>query len=133
MSSSTTRVSLYKPAGGENVNVTTDINNNLDKIDTNLNFRVAANATARNAISPFWAGLNVRDTDTGKPWVSNGSAPISASWKEIPVQDTVFGSDIDITSGKQINVGTSSSSATFAGSLSAAGGDFASAQVSGDT
>lgn len=85
MSSTTSRVSLYKPAGGENVNVTTDLNNNLDKIDTNLNFRVAANATARNAISPFWAGLNVRDTDTGKLWVSNGSAPISASWSEIVI------------------------------------------------
>jgi hypothetical protein len=88
MSSTTSRVSLYKPAGGENVNVTTDLNNNLDKIDTNLNFRVAANTTARNAISPFWAGLNVRDTDSGKLWVSNGSAPISASWDQIATANT---------------------------------------------
>jgi hypothetical protein len=88
MSATTSRVSLYKPAGGENVNVTTDINNNMDKIDTNLNFRVAANVTARNAISPFWAGLNVRDTDSGKLWVSNGSAPISASWDQILTSGT---------------------------------------------
>jgi uncharacterized ubiquitin-like protein YukD len=88
MSSSTSRVSLYKPAGGENVNVTTDLNNNYDKIDTNLNFRVAANATARNAISPFWEGLNVRDTDTGKCWVSNGSAPASSSWDQIATANT---------------------------------------------
>jgi len=88
MSSTTPRVSLYKPAGGENVNVTTDINNNLDKLDTNLNFRVAANTTARNAISPFWEGLNVRDTDSGKLWVSNGSAPISASWDQIVTANT---------------------------------------------
>lgn len=92
MSATTSRVSLYKPAGGENVNVTTDINNNMDKIDTNLNFRVVANATARNAISPFWAGLNVRETDTGKLYVSNGSAPISASWQEI-VQTNVRTTD----------------------------------------
>lgn len=92
MSSNTPRVSLYKPAGGENVSVTTDLNNNFDKIDTNLNFRVAANATARNAISPFWAGLNVRDTDTGKLYVSNGSAPISGSWQEI-VQTNVRTTD----------------------------------------
>ena len=58
MSTLTSRLALYKPAGGENINVTTDLNNNLDKIDQNLNFRVAANATARNAISPFWEGLN---------------------------------------------------------------------------
>jgi len=83
MSSTTSRVSLYKPAGGENVNVTTDINNNMDKIDTNLNFRVVATQTARNAISPFWEGLNVRQTDTGKLYVSNGTPPISASWTEI--------------------------------------------------
>jgi uncharacterized ubiquitin-like protein YukD len=82
MSSLTTRVSLYKPAGGENVNVTTDLDNNYDKIDTNLNFRVAASATARNAISPFWEGLNVRQTDTGTCWVSNGTPPISASWDQ---------------------------------------------------
>lgn len=88
MSSTTSRVSLYKPAGGEDVNVTTDLNNNLDKIDTNLNFRVVASATARNAITPFWAGLNVRETDTGKCWVSNGSAPISASWDQIVTANT---------------------------------------------
>lgn len=88
MSSTTPRVSLYKPAGGENVNVTTDINNNLDKLDTNLNFRVVANATARNAITPFWEGLNVRETDTAKLYVSNGSAPISASWDQIATANT---------------------------------------------
>lgn len=88
MSATTTRVSLYKPAGGENVNVTTDINNNFDKIDANLSFRVAATATARNAISPFWEGLNVRDTDTGKAWISNGSVPISASWDQFLTTNT---------------------------------------------
>lgn len=88
MSDLTSRVSLYKPAGGENVNVTTDLNNNLDKIDTNLNFRVVANATARNAISPYWAGLNVRQTNDGTCWVSNGTAPISASWDQIATANT---------------------------------------------
>lgn len=88
MSDLTSRVSLYKPAGGENVNVTTDLNNNYDKIDTNLNFRVVANATARNAISPYWAGLNVRQTNDGTCWVSNGTAPISASWDQIATANT---------------------------------------------
>ena len=83
MSTLTSRLALYKPAGGENINVTTDLNNNLDKIDQNLNFRVAANATARNAISPFWEGLNVRETDTGDLYISNGTPPISASWDKI--------------------------------------------------
>lgn len=133
MSSTTTRVSLYKPAGGENVNVTTDVNNNMDKIDTNLNFRVATNAAARNAISPFWAGLNVRDTDTGKCWVSNGSAPISASWSQILVANASFDSDVDIAAGKQFNSGATSSTATFAAQNTATGDDLISGRISGDT
>jgi hypothetical protein len=88
MSSVTTRVSLYKPVGIENVNVTTDLDNNWDKIDTNLNYRVVASATARNAISPTWAGLNVRQTDDGTCWVSNGTLPVSASWDQIPTAIT---------------------------------------------
>lgn len=133
MSSNTTRVSLYKPAGGEDINVTTDLNNNYDKIDTNLNFRVVANAAARNAITPFWAGLNVRETDTGKLYVSNGSAPISGSWKEIPVADSTFGSDLDLVAGKQINIGAINSTASFASSLAASGDDALVFRVSGDT
>lgn len=93
MSSTTSRAAFYKPAGGENINVTTDLNNNLDKLDTNLNFRVVANATARNAISPFWAGLNVRETDTGKMYVSNGSAPISGSWDLLHSDSTIHTAD----------------------------------------
>lgn len=87
MSSTTSRASFYKPAGGENVNVTTDLNNNWDKLDTNLNWRVVANAAARNAITPYWAGLGVRETDTGRLYVTNGTAPISASWSEVVQAD----------------------------------------------
>lgn len=133
MSSNTTRVSLYKPAGGEDINVTTDLNNNYDKIDTNLNFRVVANAAARNAITPFWAGLNVRETDTGKLYVSNGSAPISGSWKAIPVQDSTFDADLDLASGKQVNIGGVSSTASFAVINSAVGDDLISSRITGDT
>lgn len=133
MSSTTSRVSLYKPAGGEDVNVTTDLNNNLDKIDTNLNFRVVASATARNAITPYWAGLNVRETDTGRTFVSNGSSPISASWSQIPNSGSTFDADLDLTSGKQVNVGSSSSTATFAGVVSSASADFLTSRVTGDT
>lgn len=83
MSSTTPRVSFYKPASGEDINVTTDLNNNLDKLDTNLNFRVAASAVARNAITPVWEGLTVRQTDTGACYVSNGTLPVSASWDQV--------------------------------------------------
>lgn len=133
MSSTTPRVSLYKPAGGENVNVTTDLNNNLDKIDTNLNFRVAASQTARYAISPYWEGLSVRDTDTGRTWVSNGSSPQSGSWNEILNSGATFSNNIIAASGKQINFGNASTSATYAATTGASGDDFLSERVNGDT
>lgn len=133
MSSTTTRVSLYKPAGGENVNVTTDLNDNLDKLDTNLNFRVVASAVARNAISPHWEGLNVRETDTGRTYISNGSTPISGSWSQIPNSGSTFDADLDLTSGKQVNIGTSGSTASFAALNSAVGDDLLSGRITGDT
>lgn len=103
MSSTTSRAAFYKPAGGENVNVTTDLNNNLDKLDTNLNFRVVASAAARNAISPHWAGLNVRQTDDGTCWVSNGSSPISGSWDQIATSST-YGSALNISTSATGNI-----------------------------
>lgn len=133
MSSNTTRVSLYKPAGGEDINVTTDLNNNLDKLDTNLNFRVVANAAARNAVTPFWEGLNVRETDTGKCYVSNGSAPISGSWKQLAVADATFDADLDLASGKQINIGGVASSASFAVVNSVVGDDLITSRVGADS
>lgn len=133
MSGSTSRVSLYKPAGGENVNVTTDLNNNFDKLDTNLSFRVAASASARNAISPYWEGLNVRDTDTGRTWVSNGSAPISASWSQIPNSGSTYDANLNLTSDKQLNIGSSASTASVAVVNSGASSDAISSRVTGDT
>lgn len=133
MSSTTSRVVLYKPAGGENVNVTTDLNNNLDKIDTNLNFRVVANAAARNAISPFWAGLNVRETDTGRTYVSNGTAPISGSWSQIPNTGSTLAGDLDLASGTQVNINANNGTGMFAGKGASVGTDFLNAQITGDT
>ncbi|MET7739614.1 hypothetical protein [Streptomyces sp. NPDC005385] len=107
MSSTTTRLGLYKPATtGESVNVATDLNNNYDKIDTNINFRVVANATARNAISPTWEGLSVRETDTGRCYVTNGSAPVSASWTEIITTGATF----TLTGANLVNLSGSASS-----------------------
>lgn len=119
MSSTTSRLGLYKPATtGESVNVTTDLNNNYDKIDTNLNFRVVANATARNAVSPIWEGLNVRESDTGRCYVSNGTLPVSASWNEL----VTTGSSVTFTGTNLINL-----------SGSASGTDKLAALVTGDS
>ncbi|MEU5197294.1 hypothetical protein AB0G86_25135 [Streptomyces scabiei] len=106
MSTTTTRLGLLKPATtGEAVNVATQLNNNYDKIDTNINFRVVANATARNAISPIWEGLSVRETDTGRCYVSNGTLPVSGSWNEL----VTTGSSITFTGTNLINLSGSAS------------------------
>jgi len=83
MSTTTTRLSLYKTAsdGSEFVNVVTDLLNNLDAIDLNIGYR---DCTSTTRPSTVWRGLPIRESDTGRLYVSNGSAPASASWVEIP-------------------------------------------------
>lgn len=81
MSTTTTRLGLLKPDGNENVNVVTQLNNNLDAIDQNVGFR---NVTSGTRPTTVWAGLTIRESDTGACYVSNGSSPASGSWIQIP-------------------------------------------------
>ncbi|MEU6234413.1 hypothetical protein [Kitasatospora sp. NPDC047058] len=89
MSTTTPRMGLYKTAsdGSELVNVVTDLLNNLDKLDLNANFRDCTSSTRPSTV---WAGLCIRESDTGRLWVSNGSAPASGSWKQLPVEGATF-------------------------------------------
>lgn len=77
----TTRMSLYKPAVGDLVSVVTDLNNNLDALDLNMNFRSCTSSTRPSLV---WAGLSIYETNTGSTYVSNGSLPASGSWINIP-------------------------------------------------
>ncbi len=79
MSGLTSRASLYKPASGETVNVTTDINNNLDAIDLNMNFRSCTSSTRP---STKWDGLCIHETDTNRQYIWN-SSPATSGWFEI--------------------------------------------------
>ncbi|WP_354643854.1 hypothetical protein [Kitasatospora camelliae] len=83
MSTTTTRLGLYKTAsdGSELVNVVTDLLNNLDAIDLNIGYRDCTSSTRPSTV---WKGLPIRESDTGRLYVSNGSSPASASWVEIP-------------------------------------------------
>jgi hypothetical protein len=79
MSSLTSRLKLYKPAtSGEAINVATDLNNNLDLIDADLGFIPCTNATRP---ASTFNGMHIFETDTGRAFVSDGSTPASASWK----------------------------------------------------
>lgn len=85
---STTRLALYKSKsdGSEDVNYTQDIGQNWDKVDQAVG-ALACTSTTRP--STPWNGQLIRETDTGRMWVSNGSAPASGSWKEISTPATV--------------------------------------------
>lgn len=79
MSSLTTRMSLYKPVSGENVNVVTDLNNNWDSLDLNMNFRSCTSVTRPSTV---WDGLNIHETDTNRFYVWNAT-PASSGWYEL--------------------------------------------------
>jgi hypothetical protein len=79
MSTSTTRLGLYKPTSSENVNVVTDLNNNLDSIDLNMSFRSCTSSTRPSVV---WDGLNIHETDTNRFYVWNAT-PASSGWYEL--------------------------------------------------
>lgn len=102
MSTATSRLALLKPAGSEDVNVGTQLNNNFDAIDLNMNFRSCTSSTRP---STAYAGLSIRETDTSRLYVSNGSAPVSASWVEIPNGVATYASNLTFASSGVINIG----------------------------
>lgn len=103
MSSTTTRLSLYKPAGNENVNVTTDLNNNLDALDAAVGFPISAALPS----SPF-SGKSVATSAAGiyNTYFSNGTVPSSASWVEILNGSGTFEANIKLGSTRQLVIGS---------------------------
>jgi hypothetical protein len=114
MSSTTTRLGLYKSAsdGSELVNYTTDIGQNLDSLDLAAGYQACTSSTRPS--SPY-SGKPIMETDTTyRTYFSNGTAPASASWVQIPNSSSTFNANFNLTSGKQINIGTSGSTASIA-------------------
>lgn len=85
----TTRLSLYKTSsdGSDLVNVVTDLLNNWDAIDLNIGYR---DCTSTTRPSTVWKGLPIRESDTGRLYISNGTSPASGSWKQIPAEGATF-------------------------------------------
>jgi hypothetical protein len=83
MSTLSTRLSLYLPAsdGSENYNVVTDLINNWNKVDAAVG-AVAVTSSTRPASA--YNGQWIRETDTGRLYVSNGTLPGSASFTTQP-------------------------------------------------
>ncbi|MBD9700637.1 hypothetical protein IHE56_00730 [Streptomyces sp. ID01-12c] len=131
--SPTTRLGMYKSLsdGSELVSYTTDIGQNLDKVDAAVGFQVVTSSTRPS--SPY-SGKPIAESDTSyRTYFSNGTAPASASWVQIPNSSSTFNADLDLTSGKQVNIGSSSSTASVAVVNAATSTDAISLRVTGDT
>jgi hypothetical protein len=129
----TTRLGLYKSLsdGSELVSYSQDIGQNLDKLDAAAGFQVVTSSTRPS--SPY-SGKGIAESDTSyRTYFSNGTSPASASWVQIPNSSSTFNADLDLTSGKQLNIGASSSTASVAAVNTTAGSDFISSRVTGDT
>lgn len=129
----TTRLGLYKSLsdGSELVDYSQDIGQNLDKLDAAAGFQVVTSSTRPS--SPY-SGKGIAESDTAyRTYFSNGTSPASASWVQIPNSSSTFNADLDLTSGKQLNIGASSSVASIAAVNSATGDDFISSRITGDT
>ena len=63
MATFTSRTSLRKPATSDAVNVGTDLNNNLDKLDTHLGYYICTSATRPTGTDRF-IGRTIFETDT---------------------------------------------------------------------
>lgn len=133
MGTTTSRLALYKPLddGSELVNVATDLNQNNDKIDAAAGFQAATSSTRPS--SPY-SGKPIMETDTTyRTYFSNGTSPASASWVQIPNSSSTFNADLDLTAGKQINIGASNSGASLAVLATTTTDDIISTRVTGDT
>ncbi|MDH6448169.1 hypothetical protein M2155_000577 [Streptomyces sp. SAI-119] len=102
---STTRLALYKSKsdGSELVNYTQDLGQNWDKVDAAAGFQVVTSSTRPSA--PY-SGKPIAESDTSyRTYFSNGTAPASASWVEIPNSSGTFGSNLKLASSAQLTIG----------------------------
>lgn len=107
MSSSTSRLGLYKPAddGSEFVDVSTDLNQNLDKLDAVIGFVPTTSTTLPG--SPF-PGMTRQETDTSRTFYRNAA---NSTWVQIMSSGGTYDSDVVLTLGKRIGIGAAPSSA----------------------
>lgn len=110
MSTLTSRLGLYKPAasGVELVNVVTDLNNNLDSIDAKMGAFACTSGTRPG--TPY-DGQIIRETDTNKMFVWCADL---TQWRQILFSFASFDNDLNIPLPRQIKIGTTASSASFA-------------------
>jgi hypothetical protein len=113
MATTTLRLGLSKKDVNDTFNEVLYDNGNADILDAAVGFSACTSATRPSA--PY-NGQPIRETDTGRFFVSNGSSPASASW----IQLLNTASDITLT-GHNITLSGTGSNLTVGGSASVAG------------
>jgi len=105
MSATTPRVGFYLPEddGSEPVNVATDLNDNLEKIDATIGFVPALEATPP---SNTFNGMGRYNTDSGKV-----SFLKAATWTQILAEGATFLSNILMGAANRIGIGTTTPAA----------------------
>lgn len=86
----TTRLGMYRSAsdGSEDVSYTQDIGQNLVLIDAAVGYQSCTSSTRPS--SPY-SGKPIMETDTSyRTYFSNGTAPASASWVQIPNSSATY-------------------------------------------
>jgi hypothetical protein len=134
----TSRLRLYKPAadGSDNVNVVTDLNNNLDRLDAIVSFVPVTLATYP---ASGYHGQAFYETDTGKAYLNVSASASTITKSQVLVAGASFDSNITMTaSARQVIIGGSSSTAAFTARRASFGdilvsGQVASASAAGST
>jgi hypothetical protein len=100
VSNTTPRVGFYMPAddGTEPVNVATDLNDNLEKIDSTIGFVPATSGADPTLV---FDGMGAYETDTGRAKFRKGGV-----WSYILSAGAAFASNLLMAIGNRIGIGT---------------------------
>lgn len=107
MASNTPRLGLYMPDddGSEPINVATDLNDNLEKLDASTGFVPATESTPPTGV---FSGMGRYNTDSGKASFWNA---ISSTWTQILTAGSTFLSNLLLGDSFRIGIGAAVPSA----------------------
>lgn len=101
MATATARLGIRLPDPTDLVNVTTDLNAGMSALDAAVGYEVVTSLPA----GPYSGKAITVSTDSYRTYFSNGTAPASGSWVEIPNSSGTFGSNLKLASGAQLTIG----------------------------
>jgi hypothetical protein len=128
MSELTPRLSLYKPAddGSEPVNVATDINDNLEKLDASIG---AVPATVATPPAGVFNGMVRQNTDNQSLYYYRNNT----TWTQILAKGAAFAADALLALGNKIGIGTLTPGAVLDAIVGSSADLLARFKVTGDT